>query len=201
MSTTARTRCHRSPGKGWSLVELVVFLTVVSLLAGVTIPVLLHQIQRARLLNAARETTAVLQVARLSAIRQSRQAQVRLDTTDSILTAFLDEDQDGARGANDRQLVPPYTLSDGVLLKEPGGQTGTDSVDGFQVQGNEAIVVFNPDGTSQAAGALRFADGRSTPNYLEVRLAPRTTAKLEIRKWDGTAWHAQGEGGSTWKWN
>ena len=49
-------------------------------------------------------------------------------------------------------------------------------------------------------GAFRIADQRG--NFLEARIAAATTARVELRKWDGSEWREQGEEeeGGAWTW-
>ena len=60
------------------------------------------------------------------------------------------------------------------------------------------VAVFDSDGSVRVVGAFRTGDLEG--HDLEVRIEPQATARVEIRKWDGTEYLAQGEKGKTWQW-
>lgn len=142
-------------------------------------------------------------------------AVVRLDLATQEIVAFVD--LDGAGGAvgesdmifNPRPGVPHKTtdyelgrfkLPYGIHFESP--EEGTPGVDDLTENpggpSEPNIAVFRPDGSIDIPGAFRFADERG--NFLEVRAAPQATARIELRKHNGTTWLAQGEGGSNWDW-
>jgi len=57
-------------------------------------------------------------------------------------------------------------------------------------------VIFREDGSVLSTGAIRFADPRG--NVLEVNVEPQATGRVEIRKYDGTAYVTKGEGVNAW---
>lgn len=189
-------RPHRS--SGLTLVEVLVGLAVIGIMAGIATPAIQNLIHKNKIDGLAREVAVFMRLARLEAIRNSRPVLVVADTDSLEIIVMVDENFDGVLGPEDRMLGRK-TLAAGLSYLEPGGATGVDSVDGLLIQGDLAEAVFLPDGSAQANGALRIGDQRD--NYLEVRVEPFTTAQVTIRKWDGAAWRAQGEGGTTWTWN
>ena len=60
------------------------------------------------------------------------------------------------------------------------------------------MAVFLSDGSVLELGAFRTGDLEG--NYLEIRVDPKATARVEILKWDGAEYLAQGDKGKTWKW-
>ena len=87
------------------------------------------------------------------------------------------------------------------------GPPANPAVVGFQSAGDDSWVTFNTDGSVPQIGAFRVADPRG--NFLEVRVGPAATAKIQVRKWnedlavnvDGTHWFSQDEGGAPWIWD
>lgn len=183
---------------GLTLVEVLVSLAVLGLMTGIGYPVIQNLMHRAKIDSSARETAGFMRLARLEAIRNSRPVMVVADADNREIVVFVDENFDVLYGPED-QMIGRKDLPAGVFYLEPGGATGVDSVDGFIIDGSLAQAVFLANGSAQANGALRFGDERG--NYLEVRVEPFTTAQVTIRKWNGAAWLAQGEGGTTWTWN
>jgi prepilin-type N-terminal cleavage/methylation domain-containing protein len=186
---------RRSPRGGYTLLEIMVVLAILALALGIGLPNLMQLLFRARLEGIARDTATVMQSARLSAIKNQRPAQVEIDSGTGVISAFVDEDQDNTLDAGEI-VLGRLNLPAGVLLDAPGGMP---AVEGFAVVGTRAFAVFKSDGSVDVQGAFRMADSRD--NYLEIRVAPRGTARIEVRKWDGSNWWARDEGGHAWLWN
>ena len=100
----------------------------------------------------------------------------------------------------DYELVR-FRLPAGAQAREPDGDLGIDSVDGFV---NPApIPAHSPTSASTAPSptTARSASPTQRGNFLEARIAAATTARVELRKWDGSAWSEQGEAeGRKWRW-
>ena len=82
----------------------------------------------------------------------------------------------------------------------PRNQWTASPIDGPEL----FAAVFEPDGSIRDIGAFRIADDRGDPrNTLEVRVAPRATARIEVRKFvfggpSGDDFYPAGAG--LWKW-
>jgi type II secretory pathway pseudopilin PulG len=174
---------------------MLVTVTVLALALGIGMPMFLSTVYRARLEGAARQMNATMQSARLKAIKLQRNLQVEMVTDEGRVVAFIDDDADKAQDLGEEGL-PPIVLQQGLTFRAPAGQT---AVEGFEVIGNRALAIFLSDGSVDAQGAIRIADERD--NFLEVRVAPKGSAKIEVRKWDGANWWARNEGGHPWHWN
>ncbi len=175
-------RKHRS-GKGFTLIELLIVMGIMAIVAALVFPTFQRQIPRSRMLSAARQTTALLQRARLDAIRYSREARVaingdRLEVSIATTPA--------------REYAYDVRTTPGVDFRAPAGQT---VVDGFGLT-DEAI--FTPTGAAIERGAFRLGDERG--NFLEVVLDPPGTGRLRTRKWDGDSFEEHGQGGVKWIW-
>ena len=188
------------PGKsrGITFLEVLLGLAILAVMAGLAYPALQRLIHRSALQGVANETAVLMRLARLEAIRGGRPARVEIHPGRREVSAFFDEDADGVRDASERRLGLRQ-LPAGIDFAAPPDLTGLNSVDGLEKDAQRAWATFNPDGSAIAEGALRFGDRRD--NYLETRLAPRTNARVVIRKWDGAAWREEGEGGVPWGWN
>ncbi len=216
--------CRRHPlrpASGFTLIEMIVIVLVLGIAAGLGFPTVLRVVHQVRVTTHLREASALVQQARLEAIRRGRPVVVEIDAANREMFAYADLDGvnpgDPSNGEFDPQDGAPARTTDYQLrrlmvrgdleFKEPGGQTGLNSLDGF-VNPNmpDQRAIFLSDGSLEAAGAFRFADARG--NYLEIRIAPAATGKVQLRKydpaldvnWDGTHWYAQGEVSKGWKW-
>jgi Tfp pilus assembly protein FimT len=172
----------------------MVVLAILALILGIGLPNLLHLVFRARLEGLARQTATLMQSARLNAIKNQRQALVQIDSATRLVVAFIDEDEDTAMDPGEFR-VGQVPVPAGVDLRAPGTQS---VFDGFDTQGTRGFAVFHTDGSVDRQGAFRLADTHD--NFLEVRVAPRGTARIKVRKWDGTDWWARDEGGHAWEW-
>jgi type II secretory pathway pseudopilin PulG len=212
-STRLRASSHTA---GFTLVEMVVMMTTLAIAATMGMPALLNYMQRAKLEGAAHQMVMMLHTTRLEAITRGAPSVVAIDEDSGDLVAFVDVDGATSTAPPDGLYNPidgdPYKQTDyelgrfrlpsGVKLANPDGDLGIDSVDGFV---NPApipahLAYFAIDGTVADDGAFRIADARG--NFLEARIAATTTARVELRKWDGSTWREQGEteeGAWTWR--
>ncbi len=153
-------------------------------LAGFIVPALQWQIPRWRLLASAQQVSAVFQRARLEAVRRNTPAEVSIVGNRAVATVGTITFEGGLVG--------------GVKFGAPAGHP---VVDGF---GAADKAVFTVSGTVEEEGAFRLAGQRNL--FVEVRIAPPSTARVQIRKWDpqeaalDKKWKAQGEGGKSWQW-
>jgi type II secretory pathway pseudopilin PulG len=208
-------RKNRLAEAGFTLIEVLTMMTTLGIAAGVSLPALLNYMQRAKLEGAAHQTVTLLYSARLEAITRGAPAAVTIDPATNDLVAFVDVDGGSSTSPPDGHFNPVsgdrykqtdyeiarFRLPAGIELADPEGNHGPASVDGFA---NPApipagIAYFNIDGTVRDDGAFRLADERG--NFLETRIAATTTARVELRKWQGAGWREQGEGeAGAWSW-
>jgi prepilin-type N-terminal cleavage/methylation domain-containing protein len=225
ISTTRRSRTG-----GFTLVELLVVIALIAILSILGYPMLQNMIHRSKLEGFARETAILLRTARLAAIKAGgienfdatdptlrswrARAVVQLDLANNEVVAFVDLDAaGGVQGQSDLIFNPRagaphkttdyelgrFKLPNGIHFESPDGSGGVSGLSTNPAGVSEPnIAVFMPNGSIDTAGAFRLADERG--NFLEVQVAPQATARIEMRKWNGTAWVAQDEGGERWEW-
>jgi type II secretory pathway pseudopilin PulG len=214
MSNESRKHGVRARESGMTLVEVAVTTSVLVIAGSVGMPALLNYMQRAKLEGAAREAVMMLHATRLEAITRGAPTVVMVDEASGELIAFADVDGAGTADppdgvfnpvTGDRYRETDYELGrirlpSGVLLQDPSGNEGSFSIDGFVNPAplGTGYAYFRIDGTVADDGAFRFADNRG--NFLGTRIAATTTARVEIRKWDGAQWREPGEGGA-WAWH
>lgn len=195
---------NHTGNRGFTLIEALVVLAIVSVLLMLTVPSMMTTLRQSKIRGIAQETAVLMRLARLDAIKRSTCASVRiLDATPGQVRrveAAGDPDCDPATPAT--RVISTFPLPTGVFFREPGGGEWDASVEGFTDDPNAdpPMAFFERDGSIRDTGAFRFADVPG--NYLEVRVAPAATARVETRKWRpaATAWQASGDGGKAWDW-
>lgn len=192
--------------RGFTLIEMLVVLAIMSIAALLAAPYLSRQIQRTKLVGVAQQASGLMRLARMDAIKRSQCAMVRIDLDADKVEALSDRDGDCLPSAADVKLGE-VVLPKSVSFASPCG-TGAASVKDFTPwPSNPSLAVFQSDGSARHPGAFRFQAmelGGRAPNYLEVLLSPAATARIQVRKWRGgdcsDDWHTNGDGGS-WTWS
>jgi prepilin-type N-terminal cleavage/methylation domain-containing protein len=200
---------------GFSLIEMLMVVTMIAIILAIGVPALNQQMVRGRLVGASEQVATHLHLARVEAMRKGFPVVVRPDFTRQHLVAFLDEDADLAFDAGEDQVydlaVPGDLSRTGVNFMGPDLIVAVDgapaqSVDGLTpVAGGARVAVFEPGGSIRDVGAIRLGDGKTPEaNVFEVRVEPEATARIELRKWiygdggDPDAFLPSGGGAWTW---
>jgi prepilin-type N-terminal cleavage/methylation domain-containing protein len=206
MKNQELVRGHR----GFTLIELLVVLAVAMVLMLISIPSMFTAMHQGKLRGIAQETAVLMRQARLDAVKLSAQSVVRVvlpaGDAPGHVEAFSDRNRDGMLTAGEPILGRLY-LPTGIKFLAPPDVEGSSSIEGFTVDpedvSNPRIAIFDSSGAVAAVGAFRFAD--TYENYLEVRVEPAATARIEVRKAreEGSVWkwYASGDGEEAWKWN
>ena len=199
--------------RGFTLIEMLVVLALLMILMLLGMPSLFTAMRQAKLRGIAQETATLMRQARLDAVKSSAQAVVRIVPPApgqlGRVEAFSDANSDGLWSAGE-SVIGTLELPTGITFLAPPNLTDKDSVEGLTVDpagaGLPPVAVFQHDGSVTDLGAFRFGD--QTQNFLEVRVDPAATARIEVRKCrkcedakDTSDWYATGDGGEAWKWN
>lgn len=227
MTRRSRHPCHSGlatgggarQAAGFTLVELVVIASVLVILMLIGLPALHFQLAKSRLTGSCEQVSLHLLRARFESLKQGMPVVVRFGLDTRKLSGFLDENDDGIQSAGETLLfsvdVPEAGSQIAFYPMGPDGVEGTPddaarAIVGFTDVDGDRVAIFRADGSIDAPGAIRFADGKQPrPNVFEVRVAPRSTARIEIRKFIhedlngfdselGGSWFPRG--GGKWKW-
>jgi type II secretory pathway pseudopilin PulG len=200
----------RNRPEGFTLLEAMVTMTILIVAMLMLVPAVQNLIVRSKLEGVTREVAQLIQLARLEAVKRSVATIVRVDAATGSVIAFADVDGVGSddppddlynpvdgdpRGQTD-YLLGRTSIPYGVSQSAPGGEP---AVHDLTPVGSERVVKILADGSAQETGAYRFGDRRG--NFLEVRIDPKATARVSVKKWDGTDWWGRGEGGHPWEWD
>jgi prepilin-type N-terminal cleavage/methylation domain-containing protein len=198
---------------GFSLVEALVVIAVLSILLGFGLPELQKQIVKTRLQTFTQQVQGVIQKARSEAIRRQAVVVVEFDPVAERIFAFAD--LNGATLAAPPNLefnqiggqrryttdfeIATIQVEQNLDMAAPAGQ---QVIDGFTDNGRSGqVLVILPNGSVADVGALRIAD-EGGKNFLELRIEPAATARIQLRKWHETdrVWKARRQDGEPWEW-
>ncbi len=203
--TIKRERPSRA-ARGFTMIETLVVLVLMLILMTFAIPSLLAMVRQGKLRGTADEVATMMRLARLEAIKRSCPTIARIlsadGTTPERVEVVVDCTGDGLQDA-DKSSLGTLPLPQRVHHLAPPALEGKDSVAGFSPDpagGDANVAIFQGDGSIRVPGGFRFGD--ETGNFLEVRVAPAATARIEVRKWDETDsdWFANGQAGRAWTW-
>ena len=184
------------------MLELLVVLVVMGLVAVISLPAFLNTVRRGKIEGFVRETQSLMRAARLQAIKDGGEIGVELRAGEGRIISYRDANgtPNGFDPAND-ELLQAVQLPNRVDFGGPAADSA--AIAGF---GGNAYVIFETAGTVNESGAFRIGDQRG--NFLEVRVDPPATGRVDIRKWEefpaGSAtfkWMSQGQEGHSWKWS
>lgn len=207
--TMNRERTSRA-ARGFTMIETLLVLVLLLILMSFAIPSLLGMVRQGKLRGTADGVATLMRLARLEAIKRSCPAIVRVRSADGSgperVEAIVDCNGDGLQD-DDKKSLGTLPLPARIHLLAPPNLAGKDSVDEFSADpagGDASVAIFQGDGSVSDIGGFRFGD--ETGNFLEVRVAPLATARIEVRKCllcvadDDDDWYANGKDGRAWTW-
>lgn len=190
--------------RGFTLIEILAVLLIMMILALYGTPKLMGVLHRAKVEGMAKQTATLMRAARMEAIKRNCYGVVAIEPASRRVIAYADLNRNGVF---DTATTPPdhligrLDLPSLVHFENESGDKDLDSVDGFVNPDVPTVlpdgqVIFQSDGSVLDDGALRFADQKG--NFLEVNVSPRTTGRVEVRKYESGIWYGNGEGGKSW---
>ncbi|HZF11332.1 MAG TPA: prepilin-type N-terminal cleavage/methylation domain-containing protein [Thermoanaerobaculia bacterium] len=204
---------------GFTLIELLVTLVIGLLLLTITLPAIQRFTHRATLEMIARQTTSLIQAARLEAVRSNVTVNVVFDfgaaTDRGQVYAYADNNNNNTEDVGEREvgrlLLPQEVYFWGAPLNGgavDGAAKGANVLSNFGTTTctpgpcpNGGIAAFQPNGAAAKQYAVDFGDAYK--NILQVKVANSAISKLELRKWDSTSGLfllRDENGGAAWKW-
>ena len=192
--------------RGFSLVELIIVVTIIIVVAALALPILLNTVANIRLRAAAGELSGLMQEARILAAKKNTVYDIKFTTVAGIQAAYVDTNLNGAYDAGE-----PITEFNGAVTPAsgpPSGSTGQpaayvlsgDSSTGTPFD-NRNTVAFSPRGlpcnydtsttpatcaTPAASYFVIYLKGSSAAAWAAVVVTKAGRTKVVV--WDGTQW-------------
>src|SRR3954453_3330628 len=151
--------------RGFTLIEMLVVMALLLVLLTLGMPSLMTVLHQAKIRGLVQETTVLMRLARIEAIKRSVQSVVQIVPSTGAgdpghVQAFLDLDSDKQLGANDT-MIGTVTLLSGVSFENCiTGNKDKDSVKNLTPDpgGGPNMLIFQQDGKISDTGGFFFAD-------------------------------------------
>lgn len=171
--------------QGFTIIEMVIGIAIISVLAAIAIPNLGPTFDRYRLKDATRDLVSFMQDAKMAALAQNSDQTIRFN--DSTSPGFYYWDLDGSTTLSSGE--PSINLDDYGSSIDYGSGSTTSNWDGITIT---ELVTFTGD-------QLSFTDrgmGDSGTVYLQNQnddicfaVTVLMTGSIKVREWDGTVWN------------
>lgn len=188
LRSDARTKT--ADGRGFSLVELLIVVTLIGVLVGLSVP--RFPLAAIRADAGVRTLRAALQLAQRSAVTRQSNVVVGVDPSGSRLFVHEDADRDGAVDSGER--VRAFPLEESARLAVPPGSgvfgSVSESVVGTNLRDRDDLrtVTFRRDGTASSDLELYVtATGGREQGWRAVVVAP-STGRVEGWRLVGSSW-------------
>ena len=169
----------RANARGYSVLELMLVISLLGVLAGVAVPVTRNTVDELRAAGAARYVAARIAAARLDSVRRSSTVALRFDPAgaDYTFTRFLDGNGNGLRSADitsgaDRPLGRAERLNEffagtafGLLPGIPDLNGASGNPAGVRI-GSTSILSISPNGS--CTGGTLYVHGRRSQFAIRI---------------------------------
>ena len=186
--TSSRKRTKALPSRGFTLVELLYVVVLISILAGFAAPFI--DVSRFRMNSAVVEVATELMAAQRYAVLRGHDVVVAFDEENRWLRVHLDANNDGMVQSQENTRVAQ--LGEGVSFGRAPGPTispSTEIVTFTQSQGEFKSLTFHRNGSASEAGLVYLTPTRGArPKGNRALQVIRSTAKVKCWSFSTENW-------------
>lgn len=142
------THLVRTGERGFTLIELMMTVTVAATLLAIGLPVMLDVNENSKLTGAARQVEREFQSARLRAVSNNRSLRVRLNCPSAGYFRTVEVLGTAADNATNRCLMSAYPFPADADITTRPNYDGPPRVLPNQATVTDAVLEFRPDGTA-----------------------------------------------------
>jgi prepilin-type N-terminal cleavage/methylation domain-containing protein len=169
--------------RGYSLVELLVSLALISIFSTLAVPSLVRTYRNYQMDDAASQVASELKFTRYEAIRRNNVITCLDNTQNGILTMFTDTNNDGVAQASEKQILfpanAPATLTTSASVPTSGALAGVVKAGALtDVNPANGVTTFDGRGAKTTAGASVYWVGNAAYGWRAVTVLPSGSVQV-----------------------
>ena len=175
--------------RGYSVVELLVTMAVISILTAIAVPSLLTTYRNYQMDDAAGQVAGIIKFTRYEAIRRNNTLNCVVAVVNNQVAIFSDDNGNGNLDPNEREIL----LSGSATLVDSSAFSGSAQLAGSvnagaltTVNPASGVIAFDGRGAKTAAGASVYWVGNANYGFRAVVVLP--SGSIEVWSYATNTW-------------
>ena len=171
----------KSRMRGYSIVELLVSMGIISVFSAIAVPSLLRTYRSYQMDDEASQVAGQLKFTRYEAIRRNNVMTCLDNTQNGILTMFTDDNGDGVAQATERQIVfsGNATLVNAATVPSSGALTAVVNAGPLTTMSpTNGTITFDGRGAKSTAGVTVYWVGNAIYGWRAVTVMPSGSVQV-----------------------